>query len=88
MSEEADATFKALLHRIETLEEEYEAIKDTDPVARGYVGREILALVDSAEVSTEYLRHCEMQVESDLHDSKRARIETMIRIITSRDKSY
>ncbi len=88
MSEEADAAFALLLPRIKEIEERYEKIYDKGPIERGHVGREILELVDGADLSTEYLRHCEQQVQGELNDSTRTRIECMIRIIVARGATY
>lgn len=87
MSEEADVEFKALLPKIAALEEKYERVRDADPITRGHIGKDILALVDKAGVSTEYLRHCEQQVERDLPEPKRARIELIIRILGSQNNN-
>lgn len=88
MSEEADARFNELFPDLLKLEKKYESIKDANPIKRGEVGKEILKLVDGADVATEYLRHCEHQVERTLTESQRSRIETVIRIIAARERSY
>jgi hypothetical protein len=88
MSKDADDAFVVLLPKIKKLEARYEKINAEDPIARGRIGKKILKLVDTAELSTEYLRHCEQQVESDLIEPTRSRVESMIRIINARGATY
>jgi hypothetical protein len=88
MSEEADAAFAVLLPHIKEIEERYERTYKDGPIARGHVGREILQLVDDTGLFTEYLRYCEQQVQGELSESTRTRIECMIRIIVARGATY
>lgn len=83
MSEELDKQFNQLLPEIEVLEAAYENIPAEDPIERGYVGRDLLNLVRAHGVATEYLRHCERQIEADLTEPKRGRVELIVRILSS-----